>query len=295
MSRRHAGTASALALALVWIAAAVLKSLDPAAFAEQIARHRIVPEPWGSPLAYLFIAVESLLGFALVAGFRRRAACGASALLLLFFMVVTGWAWAHGNALDCGCFGRLAERGPGATILEDAGLLALALIGWRAGGAAIRPSRRATAAFAALAPLAVILPLLGPVLPVDSLVTDLRPGADLSNLAVDNLTTPIGRGTVVLALLSDRCEACVAALPALNAIAQAGDGATVIGVFAGDRAGAMEWTLTHVPEFEVGDMPASVLRRYYRRLPSVALLRDGIVRKVWRRAPTLAEARSAGA
>ncbi len=281
---RRLGLLASIALAVVWLAAAVLKSLDPAGFAEQITQHEITPASWSLPLAHVFIAAELLLAFALVTGYRRPLALQLSIALLVFFIGITAWAWAHGDLSDCGCFGRLAPRGPVVTIVSDLGFIALAIIGLLAGPAPAR-SRRAATVFAALTPLIVLLPVAGPRLPADSLMTDLRVGADLSDLAVDNVLRPLDQGTLLLVLLADDCDACLDALPGLNAIARTDGAPPVVGVFAGDRAQAMDWTFTHVPEFEVGDAPENVLRRYYRRLPRIALVQDGIVRGVWSHPP----------
>jgi len=121
----------------------------------------------------------------------------------------------------------------------------------------------------------------------------LRIGADLSDLAVDNLSRPLDQGTLVLAFLGGDCAECVGVLPSLNAIARSTGGPPVVGLFAGDRTGAQDWIFTNVPEFEVGDAPTSVLRRYFRRLPRMALVQDGIVRQVWNRPPTLEALRAA--
>lgn len=137
-----------------------------------------------------------------------------------------------------------------------------------------------------LAPVFLLLPFAGPRLPVDSLVTDLKIGADLSDLAVDNLLQPLDQETLVLAFVSNGCDECLDALAGLNAIARLDDGPPVVGIFAGDRAMAMDWVFTNVPEFEVGDAPPSVLRQYYRRLPRIVLVQDGIVRGIWDRPPT---------
>jgi len=292
MISHRLGLAASIALAVVWLSAAVLKSLDPAAFAEQITQHRITPASWSQPLAYAFIIIELLLASSLITGYRRRIALVVSILLLVFFIVITAVAWSRGDLADCGCFGRLAPRGPDMTILQDIAFIALAIVGLLARRATPRP-RRAAAAFAVLTPLLMLLPVAGPWLPFDSLVTDLRPGADLSGLAVENVVQPLDQGTVVLAFVSNDCDACLDALPGLNAITQLDDGPPVVGIFAGDRAMAMDWMFTHVPEFEIGDAPASVLSQYYRRLPRIVLVQDGVVRRIWSQPPTPEEVRVA--
>lgn len=281
MIRRLLVLLPALGLVLVWGSASFLKSLDPVAFAEQITLHGITPAAWGRGLAFFFIALETFLAVAHLTLFRPRLAFLGSGLLLLFFIGVTGLAWAQGNTEGCGCFGRLAARHPRSVIVEDAGFLALAAIGFLA--ARGRPTgSRSRRAFAALVPLALLLPLLGPRIPADDLITDFKVGADMTDLAAEDLPGALNDGLVLLVLLGDPCPACVEGLDRLNDIAGREGGPQVVAIFAGDRPRARAWALEHVPAFAVASAPERVLRQYYRALPRVALLREGRIVKVWR-------------
>lgn len=276
-------------MAGIWGTAAFLKSLDPAAFAGQITAHGITPAALGLPLAYAFIFVEALLAVAHLTFFRPRFTFAGSALLLVFFMGITGIAWAMGNTEGCGCFGRLAARHPREVIIEDAGFLAIAVLGYFAarGLPGLSFSR---VAFAVLAPLAIILPVAGPHLPGDQFVTSFNPGEDLSDLAAEDLPVRLGDGHVLLVLLGDSCAACDAGLPALEEIAGEEGAPPIAAVFAGSRRDARAWALEHVPPFGVGHLTEKVLRQYYRRLPQTALLDSGRVVKVWRnRVPAVSE------
>ncbi|TPW14129.1 MAG: hypothetical protein FD129_1134 [bacterium] len=91
--RRLLLVVSALGLAAVWAGAAFLKSLDPAAFADQITKHHLTPEAWSLGLAYLFVGIGCFgrlaarhpreviledLGFVLMAGVGFWAAAGSA-------------------------------------------------------------------------------------------------------------------------------------------------------------------------------------------------------------------------
>lgn len=294
MIRRPAAILASLGLVVVWGSAAFLKSLDPAAFADQITQHRVTPAAWSPVLAWLFIVAETSLAAAHLSFVRPRLAFAGSTLLLLLFVGVTFWAWAHGNAEGCGCFGRLASRPPLEVILEDAAFLSLAVGGFFL-ARGFRPPRRSPAVFAALLPLAIVLPLVGPRLPADALVTTFNPGQDLSHLAAEDLPVLLGQGEVLLVLISDSCPACEEGLPRLNEIAGTEGAPAVVAVFAGSRREARAWSLARVPAFGVASAPVKVLRQYYRRLPQVALLENGVVRKVWRnRIPGRVEVQAAG-
>jgi uncharacterized membrane protein YphA (DoxX/SURF4 family) len=259
--------------------AALVKAADPALFTEEIRGYKVFPALAGFG-AYAFLWIEITLGVLLITGVVPRPALLGLALLMLFFIGVTGWAWAHGNASACGCFGRLAARPPGEVILEDSAFTLLA-IGASWPSPWMRRSRVAWLATALFLPVLLASPWVAPRLPVDSLVTPLRPGADLENLAADDLKVPLGEGQVFVALLGDDCQACVDALPGMEALGRNGRAPLIEGIFAGDRARKRAWALKHVPPFPVAHSPEKSLRQYYRRLPVFFLLEDGKVRRIW--------------
>jgi thiol-disulfide isomerase/thioredoxin len=284
--RRWALVLFSLALAWIWGSASFLKALDPPAFADQITLHYVSPAAWSPALAYFFIAVEAALAMALVTFFRPRLAFLGSIVLLLTFIVVTAVAWANGHTEGCGCFGKLAARHPREVLAEDTGFLAIAVIGFIV-ARGFETSRVSKRLLPALLPLAVLLPVLGPSLPGDRLVTTFNPGEDLSNLAADDLRVRLDQGPVLLVLLGDSCKACDEGLPRLEEIASTPGAPPIAAVFAGTsqkeaRREARAWALTHVPPFAVASAPVKVLRQYYRRLPETALLVNGVVTKVWR-------------
>lgn len=281
MTRKLLVGLCALGLAVVWGTASFLKALDPAAFAEQITLHGFTPAAWGRWLAFFFVAVEAFLAIALVTVFRPRLAFLGSGLLLLLFIGVTAVAWARGNTAGCGCFGRLASRHPREVILEDAGFLALAVVGFVAAHS-WSTGRRSKGAFAALVPLALLLPALGPRIPADDLITDFRVGTDLTDLAAEDLPGALNEGEILLVLVGRDCRPCDEGLDRLNDVAGREGGPQVVAVYSGTRAEARSWALDRVPAFAVGSAPEKVLRQYYRALPQAALLRQGRVVKVWR-------------
>lgn len=269
-----------MAVGGVYLAAALIKGLDPGLFIQQVRDYQILPGALAPAAAYGFLIVEGLLGLALLLRVWTRGALLLGGALMLLFIAATGWAWAHGNASSCGCFGRLASRGPGAVILEDTlflGLLAFSWVGYRPGA----PPDWRRRLLLALAPVALVYPWLGPRLPLDSLATAVGPGTDLSDLAADDLKFPLDDGRVLVALVGKDCAACDRALPGLAALADLENGPRVTAIFAGDRKEKFEWRNEHVPPFPVAHAPAKTLRQYHRKLPVILLLDGGKVQKVW--------------
>jgi thiol-disulfide isomerase/thioredoxin len=270
----------ALFPAAVLIIAAFFKAGDPALFADQIGAHRVTPTAWSPWLAYLFVAAELGLAAALIAFVWPRVVFGLTIFLMLFFIGVTAWAWAHGNAEGCGCFGRLVDRGPRAVIIEDAIIVVTSVLG-------ILLTRRArTRPWQWVLCGALLVPVLGLTafgrsLPIDGIVVGIRPGTNLANMALDGPAPALEEGRVLLALVGPECAACDAGVPGLKEIADAEGRPQVLAVYAGKPGAAQAWRLTHLPNFPVAWASEKVLRQYHRRLPVTFLLDHGIVRRVW--------------
>jgi hypothetical protein len=260
--------------------AAFLKAGDPVLFAEQITAHQVTPASWSPLLAYFFVAAELALAAALIAFVLPRALYALTILMMLGFIGVTAWAWAHGNITDCGCFGRLIERGPQAVIIEDTIVIAAAVAGWFLVGR-LRTRAWQWLLFVFLLVPATILTALGPALPIDGLVVGIRPGTDLSGFTVEGVRPPVDEGDVLVALIGPECAACDAGVPALKAVAGAADGPRVAAVFSGNGNAAQAWRLQHLPNFPVGHTSPRVIQQYSRALPVTFLLRDGVVVRVW--------------
>jgi hypothetical protein len=274
------GTLASAALGGVFLVAGLLKAADPQLFAEQIRGYRMVPDPLSLPMAYAFIVLELVLGMAAILQISRKRVVISIMALLVVFIVATAWAWAHGNAEQCGCFGRASARGPQGVILEDILFLligAVALAFPELTG--MKGARRA--AFAVLTPVLLALPLWMPTAAIDAWVTPIKPGANLRDMAVDGIRAPIAEGRTLLALFGPDCEACDRSIPALDRIAGTEGAPSVAAVLAGDNQGRRAYVLEHVPAFPVGYSPEKALRQYYRRLPVFILMNEGIVERAW--------------
>src|SRR5436305_3358464 len=119
------GTLGGAGLGLVLLVAAWAKALDPQAFAQQIHGQKLDFLLPASTVALLALGLEVGLGVALLFGVRRLWVLVPSALLVAFFLSLTGrayWLAAPGVAPDaagCGCFGNLVQRSPAAAFCQD--------------------------------------------------------------------------------------------------------------------------------------------------------------------------------
>jgi len=119
-------------LGLVFVAAGVLKIVDPAAFAFSIARLRLTPMGLVGPLAILLPWVELVTGLALYIPRLQIAACRLALAMLIGFTAILAIAHLRGTAAACGCFGSSDSfwNKPEVTFLRNIPLIALAFQ-WR--------------------------------------------------------------------------------------------------------------------------------------------------------------------
>lgn len=97
-----------LAVAAVFVAAAITKIADPAAFATSIQTYRLLPDGATAVLAVWLPWLEFCAAFAI---FPRRLRSDALCLLLALmfvFLLALGQAWLRGLDINCGCFGGAA-------------------------------------------------------------------------------------------------------------------------------------------------------------------------------------------
>ncbi|HEX2252902.1 MAG TPA: MauE/DoxX family redox-associated membrane protein [Thermoanaerobaculia bacterium] len=313
--REAVGTAAGVFLGALYLVAAWAKAITPDAFAEQIRVEGLDFLLPAMAVALVALALEAGLGVALMLALRRLWVLVPTALLTVFFLVLTGRAWylsAHGLREDvagCGCFGNLVERSPAEAFWQDLLLLGLptvlAFLGLPRGARRFPPLRTALVVVAAVA--APVLAWQAPGLPLDDLATRLKPGAEVADfcagegdqrVCLDLVVPSLAQGEhlVVLADLED--EAFTAEVERLNEYATAARGddsappLTVLSSAAPEVHRGFFWR--HGPVFEVHEVPEAVIRPLYRRLPRSFEVEDGRVTKTWPGLPPAGAAEEAG-
>lgn len=91
-----------LVIGSVFIYAGFLKLIDPKAFARSISQFDIAPEILLAPLAIGLPALEFLAGIGLI--FNMRGSLTVIFNLLVFFILVLGYAIFNNMDINCGCF-----------------------------------------------------------------------------------------------------------------------------------------------------------------------------------------------
>ena len=280
----------AVALGLIFLAAGVLKAVDPAEFARQIGTYGIVSGGAAVFLAYLIIPLELALGTALVVGYRSRLAAALTGALLLLFMGATAYAWSQGKTEGCGCFGSVASRTPGQVLLEDAAFLALAWLAYQLGQERVsRPRWRPVTVLCVVLAAGIALPAGAYALPIDSLVTDLKVGRQSSDLPLREAPMDLTKGDYLVALLDVNAADARDTVKKLNQLNGASSGAMVVAFFGGEVDEKTIFCFNTNPSFEVVAVPRADLKRLYRKLPRFFQLKEGRVSRIWDGAPPTPE------
>ncbi len=126
VSEPWASRVSRWALALVFLAAAVPKILDPAGFAADIRNYDLVHRLLLNALAITLPWLEAVCALALLSGLLRPGAVLLVNLLLAVFLAGLIQAWYRGLDINCGCFG----HGGAAEPVAKAALRDLFFLGW---------------------------------------------------------------------------------------------------------------------------------------------------------------------
>ena len=118
-----------LGIVLIWAGAA--KVTHPAVSAAAVRAYQLLGYNLAGYVGYALPVLEILVGLLLVVSLFTRASAAVGGLLMVAFIFGISWAWAHGYALDCGCFGGGGTISAAQTqypwdIMRDVGLAACA-------------------------------------------------------------------------------------------------------------------------------------------------------------------------
>jgi uncharacterized membrane protein YphA (DoxX/SURF4 family) len=278
----YGGHASRLALGFIFLAAGLLKALDVAEFAHQMAEYGLIGPGLSAIAAPLLIALETTLGAALVLGFKPRPAAAGIGLLLVFFIVLEGYGIATGRTESCGCFGAYVQRTPQQVIWEDVGFLALAALSIVGLGAWEIGSRRlAGGIVVAVALLSLGFAIASPRLPIDTLVTELRVGRPVADLKIDHYL-PEGGEPALVALLDVTDPVSKEAAGALNILHATTGSMAVVGLTPSTEQEEAAFMWEAYPAFDMHAVDRPTLKRLYRQLPLYFTVRAGRVERIFR-------------
>lgn len=273
---------------LVFLLAAFLKALDPHSFAEQIAMYGIFPE-LATLAAWVLIPLEVALATGLIVNLFPRIIPLATIALLVFFIIITIYGMMIGLGESCGCFGNLVHRGPEQVIIEDI-IMLIALIFATVVLWSHRPGKTGlrVAGTLSLTALSVGIAIAHPMLPVDDLVTQLKPGAHFTTWPVDGLYgKDLNRGTHVVFLFTVEDPGIREHVEQMNLIAQHQDVPSTVGLIIDGTEQLTTLMFEYAAAFPVAAIEPRFARPLYRSLPRVFLLHEGTVISTWSELPTV--------
>ncbi|HEX7477146.1 MAG TPA: MauE/DoxX family redox-associated membrane protein [Polyangiales bacterium] len=130
-----------IALAGVFVAAALPKLLDPIAFATDVQNYRLLPETLVGPFAVILPCGELVVALGLLLSPYQRGAALVGTLLLGGFAIAMGQSRLRGIDLRCGCFGAaLDAKVSWLTVARSAGLALLSgTLSWASRAPAAQP------------------------------------------------------------------------------------------------------------------------------------------------------------
>lgn len=265
----------------MFLAAGLLKGLDPGGFAGQIAGDVPFLAGMATPLAVVGIAVETVLGTAFLLGFRRKWLLGVGLVLVTLFIAVTVPKLGSDDPTDCGCFGNFVVRTPAQVLVEDlvmAGGLLLAFIGGP--GSRLRPWRAGLLAPAAI--IGIALPLAAPSLPLDNFATRLKPGATMVDLQLVEAIPDLEYGNHLIIMADASLDACMDVPQSLFDFVQSQPPETRVWLLRPSDVLAREGaTWLCLFGTELVEIPAPVAKPLYRTLPRSFEAVDGVVTRTW--------------
>jgi uncharacterized membrane protein YphA (DoxX/SURF4 family) len=94
-----------VAVAAVFVAAAITKIVDPAAFVASIQTYRLIPDGAAAIFAVWLPWLELCAALAIFPRWHRSGASWLLLTLTFVFLLALGQAWLRGLDINCGCFG----------------------------------------------------------------------------------------------------------------------------------------------------------------------------------------------
>lgn len=260
-----------LLIGLVLVAGAAMKAVNIPGFAAGIRSYHVFYNPTLLyNLAVFTIAVEAVLGAALLAGIRLRGLVHALVTaLLVFFTAMIAYAWIAHGIEDCGCFGDYVKMGPRTSIFKNIVMIAMVglpwIVTWRHASPTQWPfGHRAARIAAVVASLAIVAGSAAfSAKPTPARQTSAATPSEPSNTATPAPAGPfagitvedagqshnLSHGTFLVAILSATCDHCKASIEPLNALIAEATTPQVVGLVMGEVDELEQFRMETTPLF----------------------------------------------
>ncbi|MCI0329638.1 MAG: DoxX family membrane protein [candidate division Zixibacteria bacterium] len=286
------GKFARIIIGLVFILAGVAKAMDLNFFYYVLKTFPLgLSDPALLWLARGFIALEIILGTALLFNIWPRLVLPATFIVMMVFLAVTAWNLMGGLSEDCGCFGKLVRLHPAVEVVVEMVLLFITVVAWRFTQPGGGTGRFKTALMGAAVVVGIGLPYLFP---------ESRPkifakegvGSYVGDLKPDRLNADLAKGDYFLALIETDCEHCQAAMPKLNELAKSHATPKLVAVCP-NTPEELDWLKAKMRlDFPVGFVPVRKFLLLHPEIPALLWVKAGVVRHSWPidSTPTVTEA-----
>lgn len=298
-------------LGLAMLVAGIFKAIDPWTFLGSLPAYG-VPEFLHYPIVIALPALEIALGVMLIAGWQLRWAGIASIALIVVFGAAIAYGWSLGDLEECGCFGPFVQRSPGQALLQDFGLLILAMLAVAAPADSMRPlTRQQLGALGVVAVAALVVSATGmtrdtsavssEVTEAAQLVTGAEPtrGSDPtgsmarpkpSDLAPDELD--LENREYLVYMFHPRCPHCQEVGPIIATYFDHFSLPSLVGfTFDAIPAEVDEYKAKLAVPFPVYQLPSRAFVQFTGdgAVPQLVYVRKGEIVRIWRGMPPTAE------
>ena len=281
MAGKGIGNTARIIMGVVFIFAGFAKGMELNFFFYVLKTFPLgLPDPALLWLARAFIALEIILGTALLFNIWPRLVLPATFAVILAFLSVTAWNMVAGLSEDCGCFGKLVRLNPAVEVVVELVLLFITFVAWRFTQSGVGTGRFKTALLGAAVVVGVGLPYLFP---------ESRPkvfaregvGSYVGDLKPDRLNADLAKGDYFLALIETDCEHCQAAMSKLNDLAQSQATPKLVAVCPNspEELGLLKAKMA--VNFPVGFVPVRKFLLLNPEIPALLWVKQGIVRHSW--------------
>jgi hypothetical protein len=275
-------------LGIFFLISAGMKAMNVEGFAISISAYGVLKDSTLVNLAaYFTLALESILGTALVAGWRKHAISFKVSLgLTIIFSLLITYAWLVNGLIDCGCFGDYIKMNAPQSLAKNALITALTAYTWyglrNAQSSEFTPkvNIQCIGVLGALIVLAITMTHLPE--PKDPVV-NIDPDKDITYTVIDGENNfELAAGNYLIAFLNTDCDHCKDSVPGLTELAEDDSLPTFVALMMGDEAKLDTFIFDTEADFPMQLIPNLEFMEFIKVAPPILYFsQDGILKHHW--------------
>ncbi len=284
MKNRKVIVVSTIIMCLVgvsFILSAFTKLTGVDEFELYIYNHKILGFDLSSIAARLIISLEFAIGILLIIGFYHNGIRFIALGVLILFSLFLVWKLLTGSAENCHCFGSAIDLKPYESLLKNAVLIVLVLIGRRRYSLKMPWSGLVTAGIISAA---IVIPLVlsPPDIIYNRIYKPVVIDEGYEQLHLSEQTLPYDKGRRIILFFSPSCPVCrLTARKAVTAAERSGTGDQLLFYFFGDEGFVDDFRVeTRIKAYPYSILPTrEIIEVTGGFFPTVLFLEDGVIKK----------------